>query len=64
MFSSPLAFALTLGSGLLIVAIALAVGRSHQGHGGAMVCPDPECGHANPPNARYCAQCGRKLTLP
>jgi hypothetical protein len=24
----------------------------------------PECGHANPPNARYCARCGRELKQP
>lgn len=30
-------------------------GQVHQ------VCPNPRCGHANPPRARFCARCGRRL---
>jgi len=26
------------------------------------ICPDDTCGHRNPPQARYCASCGRRLT--
>ncbi len=24
-------------------------------------CPDPRCRHQNPPHARFCARCGRRL---
>ncbi len=64
MFSSPLAFAITLGAGLLIVAIALAIGRACEQEAGGRRCADPHCQHVNPHNARYCARCGRALTLP
>ncbi len=29
--------------------------------GRARVCPDDRCGHVNPGQARFCAQCGRRL---
>lgn len=25
------------------------------------VCPEPRCGRSNPPGARFCGQCGRRL---
>lgn len=29
--------------------------------GGGIVCERPNCGHVNPPQARYCARCGQRL---
>ena len=61
--SSPTAFGITLVSGLLLIAAVLVLSghRRRQPHA---ECPDPECGHRNPPNARYCARCGRELNAP
>jgi hypothetical protein len=59
--SSPLAFVLTLASGLVLVIGALALGRAYHGQPGSVMCRNPECGHTNPPRARYCARCGQEL---
>ncbi len=59
--SSPLAFVVTLASGLVLVVVALALGRARHSQPGSLSCPNPECGHTNPPRARYCARCGQEL---
>ena len=41
--------------GMLIIASALRSSR------GGRACPRTECGHRNPPVARYCGRCGVSL---
>jgi hypothetical protein len=62
--SSPIAFGITLVSGLIVIAAVLVLSGGHRSRQPQVECPDPECGHLNPPHARYCARCGRDLTRP
>jgi len=57
----PLVFAILLVGGLLLVLGTLLRGIGPAARAPGSVCPDPECGHINPPNARYCARCGQRL---
>lgn len=59
--ASPTAFGITLVSGLLLIAAVLVL-SGHRHRQPQVECPDAECGHLNPPHARYCARCGRQLT--
>lgn len=38
--------------------------RDRPGPAYKLACPYPDCSGENPPQARYCATCGRALTIP
>jgi heme A synthase len=50
-----------LVAGLVLVLAGLMLGGERRGQQRGPACPDPSCGYRNPPNARYCARCGREL---
>lgn len=55
-------YAVMLMVGLVLVFGVLLLGRRRPVEPPReRTCPAPHCGHANPPAARYCAACGRKL---
>jgi hypothetical protein len=56
---TPATFSTLLVTGLLFMLAGL-FRRAGRGLSVRM-CRNPGCGHGNPPNARYCARCGRRL---
>lgn len=59
---SPSDYAIVLVVGLLLVLVGIARSSTRRKPAGTGVtCPAEGCGHLNPPNARYCARCGRQL---
>ena len=58
---TPPTFGILLVVWLLLVVRALLRGAQHASPAAPGVCPHEDCRHQNPPQARYCAQCGREL---
>ena len=61
---NPMTFGILLLCGLLLVVRALLRSTEHGAGAAGHMCPDENCGHENPANARYCARCGRELPRP
>ena len=57
----PAGFATLLVIGLLMALAGLLRAGGRAGLPTTKICPSAACGHRNPPNARFCARCGKKL---
>ncbi len=60
MYPMDVAVILVLGLLLVLVGVAHRSTDTRPASSGR-VCPADQCGHLNPRNAAFCAQCGRRL---
>ncbi len=57
----PLTFTILLTGAVLMLIGALLRHTAYDDLGADRICAADDCGHPNPPIARFCAACGRPL---